>query len=236
MTTMLARERDAAILSLARYVKRLAARVHSFASKCTVCDTADLQSAGWIAAIRAVDTFDPTRGVPLEGYAQRVIMGAMFNELRCCDPVSERDRRTARFGSRVRDELALELQREPTLAEIEAKVPGFCRAVVRCGLTPLSLNQSPVWCEDAFVVDLSLEGKIAANVDVALAVVAHERSTTLHDALGKLDGRRRSVIESHYFDERPLSEVAQDYQVSSQRASQLHLTALAQLREHLAVA
>lgn len=124
MTTIPASDRDAAILSLAPHVKRLAARARYFASKCAVCDTADLQSAGWIAAIRAVDAFDPARGVLLEGYAQRVILGAMFNELRRCDPVSERDRRTVRIGSRVRSELAHELQRKPTLAEIEARCRG----------------------------------------------------------------------------------------------------------------
>jgi len=235
MTTMFGSARDAAILSLAPYVKRLASRVQYFAST-AVCDGADLRSAGWIAAIRAVDAFDPTRGVPLEGYAQRVILGAMFNELRRCDPVSERDRRTVRNGTRARFALAHELQREPTFAEIEAKVPGFARAFVRCQQVPLSLNQSSSSHEDDFVFDLSLEGKVAANVDVAATVVAHERTTKLREALGNLDARRRSVIEARYFGDRPLSESANELGVSNQRASQLHLTALAQLRDQLAVA
>lgn len=98
------------------------------------------------------------------------------------------------------------------------------------------MNEPPVWCEDDFIFDLSLEGKVAANVDVAGVVLAHEGSTNLQEALGKLDGRRRAVIESHHFADRPLSEVAQDYRVSNQRASQLQVTALAELRGHLAVA
>jgi RNA polymerase sigma factor (sigma-70 family) len=115
-------------------------------------------------------------------------------------------------------------------------VPGFCRAAVRCQQAPRSMNESAASCEDDFVFDLSLEGKLAGSMDVAAVVVAHQTTTILHAALGKLDERRRSVIESHYFADWPLSEVAQDYRVSNQRASQLHVTALAQLRGHLAVA
>jgi RNA polymerase sigma factor for flagellar operon FliA len=235
MNATAACDRDAAILALAPHVTRLAARVSHFASKNAVCDKGDLESAGWLAAIRAVDSFDPARGVPLEGYAQRVILGAMFNELRRCDPVSERDRRTVRVGTRVRYELAHELHREPTLAEIEAKVPGFSRAVVRCHGTPRSMNESPAWCEDNFVFDLSIEGKLAGGDDVADIVIAHETSTEVHASLARLDERRRSVIASHYFEERPLREIARDFGVSAQRVSQLHGMALESVRRRLAV-
>jgi DNA-directed RNA polymerase specialized sigma subunit len=98
-------DRDAAILSLAPLVTRLVSRVSYLVSTTAACDRGDLESAGWVGAIRAVDTFDDSRGVPLAGYAQRVIFGAMLNEVRRADPVSERDRRTVRIGKRMRVEL-----------------------------------------------------------------------------------------------------------------------------------
>jgi len=233
--TAAAADRDAAILALAPLVRRLALRVSYFASKNPVCGANDLESAGWIAAVRAVDAFDPTRGIPLEGYAKRVVLGAMFNELRRCDPVSERDRRAVRVGMRARLELGHELQREPTLREIETRAPGFVKAIVRCGRAPLSMNESPAWMPEDFVFDLTLEGKLASQADVAATVVEHERTSEIRAAIGKLDKRRRAVLEAHYFEERPLHDVAGDFKVSDQRASQLHLSALEQMRKHLAV-
>lgn len=234
MTATVAVDRDAAILSLKPLITKFAARVGYFASGNAVCDMGDLESAGWIAAIRAVDTFDPERGVPLEGFAQRVIFGAMFNELRRLDPVSERERRMVRVGKRMRFELQHELGREPSLAEIEARVPGFSRAVVRChDHSPLSVDAAP---PNAPGFASPLSETIAGRVDVAALVIEHEATSDLHSAIANLDERRRRVIEASYFEDGTLAGVAREFGVSNQRASQLHMTALAKLRAVLAVA
>ena len=125
-TLPLLADRDAAILSLAPLVRKLARRIASRVPS-TVVDVDDLESAGWMAVIRAVDVFDPSFGVPIEGYAGRVVLGAMYNELRRADPLSERDRRTVRRGSRALHELQHELGREPSSAEIEVRCPGRSR-------------------------------------------------------------------------------------------------------------
>jgi RNA polymerase sigma factor for flagellar operon FliA len=236
MTATLASDRDAAILSLEPIVVRLASRVSYFASQNALVDKADLESVGWVAAIKAVDGYDPTRGVPLGGYAQRVILGAMFNELRRCDPVSERDRSAGRKGTRIRHELCHELGREPSLAEIEAKVPGFSRGVVRCHQSPVSINAPLVMHVQEPTFDMTLEGTIAGGADVASIVAERETVTELFAAVDRLDDKRRSVIESYYFEERTLDDVAMDFHVTGQRASQIHRSALAKLRETLAVA
>lgn len=236
MTATVASDRDAAILSLEPIVVRLASRVSFFASQNALVDKADLESVGWVAAIKAVDVYDPTRGVPLGGYAQRVILGAMLNELRRLDPVSERERRTVRVGTCMRFELQHELGREPSLAEIEARVPGFSRAVVRChNHSPLSLDAPPRSSEDEATTQ-SLGAMVAGNVDVAAVVVEHEAVCELHAAIASLDERRRTVIEARYFGDVALGDVAREFGVTSQRASQLHLTALSELREALVVA
>jgi RNA polymerase sigma factor FliA len=236
MTATIASDRDAAILSLEPIVVRLASRVSFFASQNALVDKADLESVGWVAAIKAVNVYDPARGVPLGGYAQRVILGAMFNELRRCDPVSERDRSAVRKGTRVRHEPRHGLGREPSLAEIEAKVPGFKRAVVRCHQSPVSINAPRVKHLQDPSFDMTLEGSMAGGTDVATIVAERETVTELFAAVDRLDEKRRSVIESHYFGDRTLDDVAVDFHVTEQRASQIHRSALAKLREALAVA
>jgi RNA polymerase sigma factor FliA len=54
----------------------------------------DMLSAGYVALVKAVDTYDPDRGVQFESYAITKIRGAMLEELRREDwtPRSERDR------------------------------------------------------------------------------------------------------------------------------------------------
>jgi RNA polymerase sigma factor for flagellar operon FliA len=236
MTATAASDRDAAILSLEPLVTRLKSRVGYFVSQNATRDTGDLESAGWVAAIRAVDAFDATRGVPLEGFAQRMILGAMFNEVRRMDPVSERERQKVRVGRRMRFELQHELGREPSLGEIEARVPGFSRAVIRCqNHSPLSIN-APLQSGVGVLADLPLEGTLAGSVDVATIVVEHEAATELRAAIESLDERRRTVIESRYFGDESLQDLARAFGVTNQRASQLHCTALAKLRGVLVVA
>jgi RNA polymerase sigma factor FliA len=52
----------------------------------------DLEAAGVVGLIQAVDRFDPERGIPFEGYAALRVRGAVLDEVRRLDDLS----RTAR--------------------------------------------------------------------------------------------------------------------------------------------
>lgn len=54
-------------------------------------DAEDLESAGLIGLISAVDNFQPDRGVPFEAYAALRIRGAMLDELRAMDQRGRRN-------------------------------------------------------------------------------------------------------------------------------------------------
>ena len=84
---MMSDDRERRIRELFPLVKRIARRVRRLIAG---AELDDLVGEGSIGLIRAVDTFDPTRGVSIERYAARVIAGAMLNGLRKLDPVSER--------------------------------------------------------------------------------------------------------------------------------------------------
>lgn len=56
----------------------------------------DLEAAGIVGLIQAVDRFDPARGIPFEGYAALRVRGAMLDEVRRLDDLS----RTARVHAR----------------------------------------------------------------------------------------------------------------------------------------
>lgn len=90
-TTISQEDRDEAILQNLVLVKSLARQLRSRVPPCVTFD--DLNSAGTIGLIEAVDRFDPSRGLKLRSFAQHRIWGAMLDFLRNEDPLSRNDRK-----------------------------------------------------------------------------------------------------------------------------------------------
>ncbi len=185
--------RDEQILSLKKLVSGIAKRVSLSAPY--YLPYADLCQAGWIAAIRCVDTFDPERGVPLEMYARRIISGAMLNEIRSNDLVSERARRIIRQAMRQRGSIVIELGRELSIDEMDERFPGYRKAVEAVGmLTPLNMDE-PIEFHDYTVSRHdALPGKAINPLD---AVAEDDDKARLHaiiDGLPPPSQARRSGI------------------------------------------
>jgi RNA polymerase sigma factor for flagellar operon FliA len=197
---------------LARRLKRL---VPSF-------DTDDLVGDGSLGLLRAVDSFDPLRGPQLEDYARRLIVGAMLNGIRRMDPVSERSRRIVRDGENRRYTLAASLGEVPSSAETERHCPGYRRALAAVYRgQPLSLD-TPLPVGESLAGDWS--GDPAQIVERRL-----ERSA-LAALVAGLPKRQRDVVLLHYFGGTSLRSVGRRLAISPQRASQLHLSAIAKLK------
>jgi len=189
-------------------------------------DLDDLIGDGSVGLIRAVDSFDPTRGPTLEHYARRVIAGAMLNGIRRMDHVSERVRRTIRYADRERFALASERGYLPTNAEMEARCPALAQAratVYRA--VPLSID-APLPGDERLDSDTSVNPQ---NV-----VEERLRQNAMYGALERLPHRERRVITQHYFADRSLRELSRDLAISPQRVSQLHLLGIRRLRGELA--
>jgi RNA polymerase sigma factor for flagellar operon FliA len=197
---------------LARRLKRM---VPSF-------DVDDLVGDGSVGLIRAVDSFDPHRGPQLDEYARRLIVGAMLNGIRRMDPVSERSRRLVRDGENQRYTLAAARGDVPTTREMEARCPGYRRAVAAayCG-QPLSLD-APLPHGESLAGDWS--------DDPARLIEARCEREALARLISGLSPRQRQVVLLHYFNGKSLRSVGKQLAISPQRASQLHIAAIAGLR------
>jgi RNA polymerase sigma factor for flagellar operon FliA len=185
----------------------------------------DLIGDGCIGLIRAVDRFDPERG-PLETYARRLILGAMLNGVRRRDPVSERVRRAVRRAESRRLELAQTRMAMPASTELERDEPALRAARVAAHVqTPLSLEVPLPGGRDA-LADVSL--------DPARLTVERARRRVLGKAVALLPERQRHILALHYGDrEVSLRAIGAHLQLSPQRISQLHLSALERLRRSL---
>jgi len=211
-------EREARIRELLPLVRQIARRVSRIAPG---ADQDDLVGDGSIGLIRAVDTYDPSRGT-IEGYARTLILGNMFNGMRRLDPVSERVRRTLRRAETRRLELAQQRGSMPTLAEMDRADPALKRArAVVYRHTPLSLD-APLPVRTEVLADRTLEPSAHA--------VARAKTAELFRAIGQLSERQQCIVTMHYFGEQPLHAIGAHLRISPQRVSQLHVAALERLR------
>lgn len=211
-------EREARIRALLPLVKRIARRI----CRLVPCDYDDLVGDGSIGLIRAVDQYDPQRGISLYHYARHLISGAMLNGIRRMDPVSERTRRAMRDGECERYRLASERGTVPSLAEMERLRPGFNRALQAVATyVPLSLDRALPDGERL---------RVDRSNDPAALVLERSERERIGAAIDALPERQRMVIREHYYAGRSLREVGRRMRISPPRASQLHIAAMTKLR------
>jgi RNA polymerase sigma factor for flagellar operon FliA len=215
-------DREAQIRELFPLVRKIARRVHRLIPG---SDPDDLVGEGSLGLIRAVDSFDPSRGPSLEQYAAKVVVGAMLNGLRKLDPVSERVRRELREAERERYALATQLGQMPTQRQMEERRPALRRATTHAHrYTPLSLD-GPLPSGE------TLSGDWARD-PASLAAQQSERET-VRAAMRRLSPRQQHVVALHYFRGKSLHQIGEALAISPQRASQLHQAAIKNLRKVL---
>jgi RNA polymerase sigma factor for flagellar operon FliA len=218
-------ERDAVVSALLPLVRRVARRLKRLVPS---LDVDDLIGDGAIGLIRAVDSFDPLRGPQLTEYARRLVVGAMLNGIRRMDPVSERARRIVRDGENQRFALAAVRGELPTAAEMEGRCPGYRRALAAAYRgQPLSLD-APLPRGESVAQDWS--------DDPARIVERRSERAMLAALIDGLPQRQREVVLLHYFNETSLRSVGRRLAISPQRASQLHISAIARLKRQTHVA
>jgi RNA polymerase sigma factor (sigma-70 family) len=216
-------EREDQIRRLLPIVKYIARRIHRMVPS---SELDDLVGDGCVGLIRAVDRFDPARGVPLEQYARRLILGAVLNGVRRADPVPERMRRTLRMAEKARFVLAQEVGTLPTPGAMERITP------------PLAPARTEAYRRNALSLDTKLPRSERLQLDHSadpqeIAIQRLERDC-MRRAIAALPQRQQSIVLAHYFGEQPLRALVGALNVSPQRVSQLHLLALRQLHAELA--
>ena len=212
-------EREERVRTLLPMTRRLARRLKRLVPN---FDMDDLVGDGCVGMIRAVDSFDPLRGPRLEEYARRLIVGAMLNGIRRMDPVSERSRRIVRDGENQRYAIAAERGDVPSAQEMDARCPGYRRAVAAayCG-QPLSLD-APLPIGESLSGDWSDDpGRIVEN---------RSERARLAALVEGLPTRQRQVVRLHYYNGKSLRAIGRQMAISPQRASQLHTSAIAGLK------
>jgi len=196
----------------------------------------DLAQIATLGLIKAVDRFDPGRGVEFAAYAVPTIVGEIKRHFRDHTWDVRVPRRVQELRLRVAEAagaLTHSLHREPTVADIAAHLD-VSEQDVRDGLAgvwaynAMSL-QTPVRSGDGGSGEL---GDLLGGEDDRLDLA--ELRVTLGPALAKLTSRERRILTYRFFGQLTQSEIAERIGVSQMHVSRLLSRALATLRTELA--
>jgi len=193
----------------------------------------DLVSAGMLALVLAARSFDASRGVPFAAFAALKIRGALTDALRSRDWASRGVRTKARQIDTVRNELAAALARTPTRLEI-AQAMGV--PVADLDDVDAAVNRASVLSLQALTPDEAEECLPTAGEGPEALLLKREQIGYLHDAIAELPERLRLVVQRYFFENRKMTDIADELGVTESRISQLRSEALVLMRAAMAAA
>ena len=231
MSDMLREQLITANTDLVRYiVSRMAAELPASV------DREDLVSTGLIGLIKAVDRFDPQRGVKFETYANCLIRGEIMQSLRERDPASRSLRKRMREMNRVVTELSALLHRAPRADEV-ADAMGMSVAdyqTIRHRLRStdvVSLEESIEADPRVEACSMFGEGPAPTRDGDPEAALEHKESMRMvSDGLGKLPERMQVILALYYGEDLNLKRIGVVFGITESRVCQLHGQALKRLR------
>lgn len=188
----------------------------------------DLYQLGCLGFLKAIDGYDPAYGTQFSTYAVPKIAGEIRRFLRDdgAIKVSRTIKEQAAQLRNLRNQMTLELGREPHLSEI-AEASGLTVqeiAVIDTAMLPADSLQRPAG-EDGCSLEQLLPGEAIEEKII--------ESVALGDAISQLEPRQQAVIRMRYFRGMTQDKTAAVMGVSQVQVSRLERRALGVLKEIL---
>jgi RNA polymerase sigma factor for flagellar operon FliA len=186
----------------------------------------DLVSAGTIGLIKAAKDYDSSHQAEFKTYAYIRIRGAVLDEFRSFSFLPANVDKQIRQAAQVSMEIAEEKGKTPTHEELAEKLEvsvdklhqTFNNARVKHFV---SLDSST---ENSSSLGLSLE---AVNTDTPdRKIEQKELIEKLTEAIQQLNERQRNIILLYYQKEMTMKQIAEVFDITEPRVSQLHASAL----------
>lgn len=201
-------------------------------------ELSELESAGIIGLLSAVESYDPDNTAEFVTFAQHRIRGAILDELRSCDLAPRSLRAKAREIERALVELERAHGRQPTDDEV-ADVLGMDREAYYHqlseihGLVMVSLDESGGDMDGAQTGRSHLELPDQEQQDPFIATATNERVKLLGETIDLLPDQERLVLVLYYYEELTMKEIGQVLHVTESRVSQVHTSAILRVRARL---
>jgi len=194
-------------------------------------DRGDLQTAGSVGLISAVEGFDPERGVRFESYGELRVKGALLDELRAQDWLPRPWRQRIELQKRTRERLRSELGRRPNDEEIADAMglssPDYSQ------LFGLGLPSAPTGDdrgEDTLPVLDSVPDREADGPGDRFS-----REELLRVVAQKLTDQEYRIVYLKYWEELPMREIGQLTGLSESRVCKIHARLIERLQSRFSV-
>lgn len=210
--------REQLVLSHLNLVRFLAAK---FKNRGEQLD--DLIQVGTLGLIKAIDRFDPSRGLEFTTFATPTIMGEIKRHFRDKGWSVRVPRRLQELSAKVTqttDDLTRELQRSPSVEEIAERIGASVDEVLEAmetsgAYTAVSLEAGGANADDD--APTVLDHYASEDTDLAFA----DDRMTLADAVADFSPREQEVIQLRFADGLTQSEIAERLGVSQVQVSRL---------------
>lgn len=187
----------------------------------------DLFQAGCVGLVKAADNFDFSRGFAFSTYAVPVILGEIRRIFRDGGAVKigRSLKEKSRNAMKVRDELSLELGREPTVSELAEKLGtdiASAAELITVSMPTISLTASD---------DEKSGGQLDIPTDAPEEEISERLS--LKCVLDNLEERDRRLIELRYFKGLTQVKTAKELGMSQVQVSRREKIILLEMRKKL---
>ena len=187
----------------------------------------DLFQAGCVGLVKAADNFDFSRGFAFSTYAVPVILGEIRRIFRDGGAVKigRSLKEKSRYAMKVRDELSLELGREPTVSELAEKLGtdvASAAELITVSMPTISLTSSD---------DEKSGGQLDIPTDAPEEEISERLS--LKCVLDNLEERDRRLIELRYFKGLTQVKTAKELGMSQVQVSRREKVILLEMRKKL---
>jgi len=225
------KDRDTIVKNYIHLVKYIAGRMSI--SMPDHVDFNDLLSSGSMGLLKAIDNYNPERGVPFEYFASQRIRGEILDDLRRMDWVPRSVRKKARDIEKSLMLIQNKLGRNPSdeeFAEFLAISPEELNQIYDeiKGVNLLSLHDTFFQDDDQHLMLEFIQNKKSLNPEETLE--KKEMYQELAAFIGKLEERQRLVLALYYYENLTLKEIGQVLEISEARVSQIHNKAVTSLR------
>jgi RNA polymerase sigma factor for flagellar operon FliA len=195
----------------------------------------ELKSAGILGLIDAAEKFDTEKGQSFKTYAQIRIQGSMIDELRSQDCLPRSMRQKYNQYIKQVKALSLTLGRQPNSIEL---AQAMNISVAECERISQYQHLSNMYSLDDVISQSdqrTLSDKIADPNILLLDEVDEnaENLKRLEQCIPMLNEKQRTILNYYYFDQLKLREIAEIFDVTESRISQILSQATAQLKVYM---